>query len=214
MLRISEKENKHMKKKGLLLTAMLTAAIFILSALSACSGGDAPEIEVVRNGYLGEYTDLTVEEILNGHYTTLGYDEAAWSSGTTNSGKTIVEARFSDDVAIQFTMLNETCFCVSAYVDPMETTTKATDLLAVLNYLYLEQYLYKNADSVGDAVSEEKLIARLDSISGSAVQYGAANHYVGDRGNICRLDNESPLTVSVAWLLDNYGYIDMGNYWN
>jgi len=197
-----------MKKKGILIVILIIGSILLAAAFT----GGSPEIDTVRNGYLGTYTDFTVEELLNGHYTALGYGDAEWTSGETNSGKTIVEARFSDDIAIQFTMLNDSCFRVSAYVDPMETTTKPTDLLAVLNYLYLEQYLLNNESSIGNSSFETQLISRLDKISGSAVQYGAAAEYTGSRADLCRLSSESPLEVSVVWLLDNYGYIDMSYY--
>lgn len=59
---------------------------------------------------------------------------------------------------------------------------------------------------------EYSFIQHLDQVSGSAVQYGAAANYRGDRGRLCELDNREPLQVSVAMLIDYYGLMDMSYY--
>ncbi|MEE0276415.1 MAG: YARHG domain-containing protein, partial [Agathobaculum butyriciproducens] len=49
-------------------------------------------------------------------------------------------------------------------------------------------------------------------ISGSAVLYGAAANYTGDRAQLCTLFGEDALETSVPWVLDAYGYLDMNDY--
>ena len=174
---------------------------------------------VVQNGYLGEYTDITVKEILDNYYGML-YENEEWDGGTTDSGTVIVQARYYDEgmeedaTTIQFTMLNEECFKITAFVDPLNPVEKATDLLAAMNYNYLLAYMGENRAVAGDSVAEKAFIARLDQISGSAVQYGAAADYTGNRATICEIDGQTPLDVSVAMLLDNYGLLDMSYYWD
>lgn len=209
----------------------LVAAILMFLLIAGCSsdfynktltrsGDTATEdyVKVVQNGYLGEYTDITVQDLLGGHYSLL-YDQETWDGGTTDSGKEIVEVKYQDsngdwdDVTIQFTMLDEQRFEVSAFVDPLEPLEKNTDILAALNYIYFEQYAIQNEAQVGNLEFELALIERLDQISSSAVLYGASSEYSGDRSQLCALAGDSPVDVSVPWLLDNYGLLDMSFYY-
>lgn len=175
-------------------------------------------IVTVQGGYLGEYTDLTVREILDSNYGML-YENSLWDGGTTNSGTVIVQARYYDEgmednaTTIQFTMLNEECFKITAFVDPLNPIEKATDLLAAMNYNYVLAYVAENRSVVGDPLAEKNFIARLEQISGSAVQYGASAEYGGNRASICEIEGKTPLGVNVAMLLDNYGLLDMSHYW-
>ena len=186
---------------------------------SSDPGTNTNEITIVQNGYLGEYTDITVKEILDSLYGML-YENEEWDGGITDSGSVIVQARYYDEgmeedaMTIQFTMLNEKCFKITAFVDPMNPVEKATDLLAAMNYNYLIAYMGENRAVSGDSVAEKEFIARLDQISGSAVQYGAAADYTGNRATVCEMDGQTPLDVSVAMLLDNYGLLDMSYYWD
>ena len=116
------------------LLVFLTALTLMVS-IAGCGGEDSPDnpgsdyVTVVQNGYLGEYTDITVKNLLSGHYSLL-YDKEAWDGGTTDSGKEIVEVKYQDsngdwgDVTIQFTMLDEQCFQVTAFVDPVNPIEK------------------------------------------------------------------------------------------
>ena len=85
-----------------------------------------------------------------------------------------------DATTIQFTMLNEDCFKITAFVDPLNPVEKATDLLAAMNYNYLLAYMGENRSVAGDTLAEKDFIARLGQISGSAVQYGASADYSGN----------------------------------
>ena len=102
-------------------------------------------METVQTGYLGEYTDITVQELFDGYYQTMLGCEAAWDGGETEEGKQIVQVTYSsadmDDTTIQFTMLDDQVFEVTAFVDPLITIEQATDLPAELNNIYLLLYL-------------------------------------------------------------------------
>lgn len=197
-----------------LLVIASVGAIIILPRLGNSS---ANAVETVQNGYLGEYTDITVKEILDSYYGML-YDHEQWDSGTTDSGTEIVQVRYfyegmeEDAVTIQFTMLNEECFKITALADPDKPIEQATDLLAAMNYNYLLAYMGANRSVAGDPAAEKVLIDRLNGISGSAVQYGSAADYRGDRAALCEADGQAPLNVSVAMLLDNYGLLDVSPY--
>ncbi len=204
--------------------SFLLTLIFLFS-LAGCGGTDSSSdstssyISIVQNGYLGEFDDITVKDLLSGHYSMF-YEEETWDGGTTDDGKEIVEVKFqgstfddgTEDATIQFTMLDEQCFKVNAFVDPMETIEQSSDLLAVLNNIYVEQYAVQNEQIVGDSAAELAFIQRLGEISGSAVLYGAASDYRGERGTICELENDSPLELSVPELLDSYGLLNLSYY--
>lgn len=206
-------------KKGLKIIGIILAAImmfFIALMLIPSSEDEDDYIQIVKNGYLGEYTDFTVQELLDGYYEdVMGY-EAKWDGGINKDGENIVEVKYTDssidDTIIQFTMLDEQVFRVTAYIDPMFEIEKPTDLYAELNYIYLMSYVVENESKVGDMNFEQSFIDRLDKIHGSAVVYGASAEYEGDRAKLYELFDDEPLEVTVPWLLDTYGYLDMSYY--
>lgn len=185
--------------------------------LTGCDGTQKTDnVDMVKQGYLGLYTDMTVQQLLHRHYGML-YQEETWNGGTTNKGEDLVEVRYTDpsgtfeDTRIQF-KTDGTCFWVSAFSDPMEPIEESTDLMATLNYLYLEAYLQENYEQSQDEAFLQELIQKLDQIPASAVLYGAAAGYTGDRAQICRVFGEEPIDISAAWLLDSQGLLDMGAY--
>lgn len=178
--------------------------------------GTAGNVETVQTGYLGEYTDITVQELFDGYYQTMLGCESAWDGGETEEGKQIVQVTYSsenmDSTTIQFTMLDDQVFKITALVDPLFAIDQASDLSAALNNIYLMLYMSQHESEAGDANFEQALVDRLDQVSGSAVLYGASADYAGDRSELCTLFGDSPLEVSVPWMLDAYGYFDMTNY--
>lgn len=185
--------------------------------LTGCDGTQKTDnVDMVKQGYLGLYTDMTVQQLLHRHYGML-YQEETWNGGTTNKGEDLVEVRYTDlsgtfeDTRIQF-KTDGTCFWVSAFSDPMEPIEESTDLMATLNYLYLEAYLQENYEQSQDEAFLQELIQKLDQIPASAVLYGAAAGYTGDRAQICRVFGEEPIDLSAAWLLDSQGLLDLGAY--
>lgn len=177
----------------------------------------AEDIAVVQNGYLGEYTDLTVKEILDSSYGLM-YESSLWDGGTTDSGDTIVQVKYFNEendiepTIIRFSMMNRECFKISTFIDPSNPIEKSDDLLAAMNYNYMLAHFGHNRATVENKEDEYDFIQRLNQIPGSAVAYGAAASYNGDRSNLCKLDNETPSGLSAAMLLDKYGLLDMSYY--
>lgn len=212
---------KKKSKNALIIGIALAAVVLLLVALSSLQSGtvgaDVP-IRLVQNGHLGEYTDMTVKELLDYSYDFL-YANSKWDGGETDSGKMIVEVRYYDEqvddgVVIQFEMLDDECFKIAAFVDPMMTIEQSTDLLAGLNYKYMVAYIVENPDQVGEFYQELAFIEKLNMISGSAVLYGAGPDYSGDRARICYLDHETPLNMGVSDLLAYYGYLDLSYFYD
>ena len=73
-------------------------------------------------------------------------------------------------------------------------------------------YTTKHETELDSAEKMKAFINELDQISGSAVLYGAAANYTGDRAQLCTLFGEDALETSVPWVLDAYGYLDMNDY--
>lgn len=159
-----------------------------------------------------------MQELFDGYYQTMLGCESAWDGGETEEEKQIVQVTYSsenmDSTTIQFTMLDDQVFEITAFVDPIFTIDQASDLPAALNNIYLMLYMSQHESNVGDASFEQDFVDRLDQISGSAVLYGASADYTGDRSELCTLFGDSPLEVSVPWMLDAYGYLDMSSYMN
>lgn len=191
----------------------VAAVIVVVFALLAIFGSSEPAVvSVVRNGYLGEYTDMTVEEILNKYYGSFytGID-AVWDSGITDDGTTIVQVEYCDEAlgttTIQFSMLDEEYFKVTAFVSPFSIAETATDLLAELNQIYIVAYESQYMQSeMGDV--ETLLLEHLSSINATSVRYGASKDYTGDRAQLYQLFNDITLDMSVVELLATYGVID------
>lgn len=180
--------------------------------------GTEKNIATVQNGYLGEYTDLTVKEILDSNYGVM-YEASLWDGGTTDSGETIVQVKYFyegngiEPAIIRFSMMNQECFKITTFIDPSNPIEKDSDLFAAMNYNYMLAHIGHNPAMTEDKADEYEFVQRLNQISGSAVKYGAAASYNGDRSRLCELDNERPLEASAAMLLDNYGLFDMAYYW-
>ena len=189
--------------------------VFVLIVVLFSSGDATSEISTVRNGFLGEFTDMTADEVLDRYYSDLlGYEEGIWDSGITDDGTTIVQVDFVDemlgDVAIQFSMLDEDCFKVTAFVDPLEDIEETTDLLAALNKIYIAscESQYPQAEM---GAAETEILERLASVNATSVLYGAANDYEGDRSQLYRLFGDPQLEMSATDLLNVYGIIDGSN---
>lgn len=147
-------------KKNINGISILIFAVLMLTCITSCSDDSADKaIETVKTGYLSEYTDMTVSEFLEGYYGLM-YDEIEWDGGTTDSDKLLVQVKFSDTneifdpTTIQFTMLDEECFEVTAMVDPSMSTKKPTDVAALLNNAYYMQYVLQHEQMVGNFDAE------------------------------------------------------------
>ena len=212
---------KKSKKKwfvigGIVVVLILIAVIIGATGGNASSASTDTYIETVQNGYLGEFTDITVQELLGSYYEDLLGCTTEWDGGENDDGQQIVQVTYTDetvgDTMIQFKMLDEQVFKVSKFSDPNITIEKASDLPAELNDLYFTAYITKHEKELDSVEKMKALIDQLDQISGSAVLYGAAANYTGDRAQLCTLFGEDALETSVPWMLDAYGYLDMGDY--
>ena len=208
-----EKARPSSLKKIAVIGGGVTAAIIMIFVLLAIlgNGGDSPII-TVQNGYLGEYTDMTVREMLDGYYS-LYEGESRWISGESEDqeGLLIVQAQYTSDLlgtaTIQFSMLDKQCFKVSAIEDPTETIEEASDTLALLNKIYITSYETQfEAEEMGAA--ETDLLERLKAVNATSVLYGASADYTGDRSQLYRLFGETQLDMNVTELLASYGVID------
>lgn len=209
-------------KKKFIIGGIVAVVLILIAVMIGTSGGNTGTtstdtyIETVQNGYLGEFTDMTVQELLSSYYEDLLGCTAEWDGGENDDGQQIVEVKYTDetvgDTTIQFKMLDEQVFKISAFVDPNVTIEKASDLPAELNSLYFMAYTTKHETELDSAEKMKTFIDELDQISGSAVLYGAAANYTGDRAQLCTLFGEDALETSVPWVLDAYGYLDMNDY--
>lgn len=209
-------------KKRFIIGGIVAVVLILIAVMIGTSGGNTGStstdtyIETVQNGYLGEFTDMTVQELLGSYYEDLLDCTAEWDGGENDDGQQIVEVKYTDetvgDTTIQFKMLDEQVFKISAFVDPNVTIEKASDLPAELNSLYFMAYTTKHETELDSAEKMKAFIDELDQISGSAVLYGAAANYTGDRAQLCTLFGEDALETSVPWVLDAYGYLDMNDY--
>lgn len=211
---LSQKKSTHPKKWiGLCVLGMLSAgAVFTAFNLPLAKNlfgslfQDTPEwVVTVQNGYLGEFTDLTVYELLDNYRSS--YENEVWDGGTTDQGNRITEVRFtspntSDSATIQFKMLNDEVFKVSAFMDTTLPNMENSDVIYVLTLSYYSGAVFKYMD---DDAQTARLHGVLRGADAGEIIYGAAAGYTGDRTALYLLENGSPMGLSAAELLEYYG---------
>lgn len=172
-------------------------------------------IATVQNGYLGEYTDITVKEILD---LTILHSQQEWKSERVSSDVSIVRAKYYEEgydelsTTIEFMVLKGECFKITNYSENMSDSANNYDLLLAMNTNYLMTYVSQNRDVIGDYQAEKALVAKFNDISASSVQYGAPANYNGDRARICELFGEKTLDITVTELLSESGECDLTYY--
>jgi len=188
--------------------------LFVLLGTTGCTNSADQAIETVRTGYLGEYIDVTVEELLDSYY--LLYDNSEWNGGETDDGRIIVEVTYTGEylepVKIQFTMKDDHCFKVTALSDPSLEKPKPTDVAGLLNDAYFQYFCINHEEIIGNFIAEWAFIETLSNISGSSVLYGASQEYSGDRSQLYQVFGDKPLNVNVPLLLDACGLLDLSYY--
>lgn len=197
---------------GSLGIAVAAAVLMVALKLPSIGGwldglfSDTPEwVSTVQNGYLGEYTDITVYELLSTYRSF--YENEVWDGGTTDAGTKIAEVRFTspqseDSTTIQFQMLNEEVFKVSAFVDTTQPNTQNSDILYMLNLMY---YSEASMRYLLEEVKTEQLWALMRTVDANEVTYGAATDYIGDRSALYKLDGGSLMGLTAAGLMEHYG---------
>lgn len=189
------------------------AAIIVVTLVIIFGSGTASEISTVQNGYLGEYTDMTVKEVLDSYYGLLYQAEGEWISGENADaeGVIMVQVEYSSELlgtaTLQFTLLDEQRFEITYIDDPMETIEEASDVLAVLNKVYVAAYesQYEQAEL---AEIETQLLERMTEVNATSVRYGASADYDGDRSQLYQLFGDTQLDMSATELLELYGIVD------
>ena len=162
-------------------------AIIVVLAISGALllGGESDRdkaIKTVRAGYLGTFTDVTVEEIVN--YTFAGDKSGqgvVWDGGTTDDGVMIVEARYTDpdgqEIQLQFRMMDDKTFRYGGMTDVADLN----EAVKYLNMMYYNYYVFENP---GDLEAAKSVVNRLDQVSCGAILCGASADYEGDRENL------------------------------
>ncbi|MBQ7148984.1 MAG: hypothetical protein IJR96_09565 [Pseudobutyrivibrio sp.] len=187
-----------------------TVLVFIGGCGSDSSSSNNRYVETVQNGYLGEFTDVTVKDVLT-KYLSPFYENIEWEVGTSNDNEVMVQLTASgsdkdlgfDDTIIQFTFLNEDVFKISGLQDGVGTieSNKASDVPYYLDVAYM--YYYRD-----DFTTDEDFInGKFKDINATSVLYGASSTYDGDRKELCKLFNDTLMDMTAVELIYHYlGY--------
>ena len=194
---------------------ILAASCIVVVALAGflLFGGEEDYISLVQNGYLGEYTDATVQEILETYFKTDGMT-VEWT-GTELDGDPCVGfhaypegENLNDGTTILFRICGRKVFQVADMGGNGYDDLEATDIAYWLNFYYMNWYVISQAgvDSTGEArlpVLQELVQNKLDKVSGTAVLYGASADYSGNRSELYKVAGDSALIdLSAAELID------------
>lgn len=230
-----EEKVQKKKKGGRLKYVLIAAGVFLAACigLSMCGTGDTenststkeetqgdPEIEtdyitMVQSGYLGEFTDATVKEVLDMNFDLSGFT-LDWVSSDMDGKQYIAFYSYASDqtpddgTTILFQICSDETFKVSGYAQNGKEDFESTEIADFLNNWYMNWYV-KN--KIGEDASENETMEKMqelihnlfDSISGTASLYGASKNYSGDRGNLCKeIDSIEPMDLSVTELINLY----------
>ncbi|HJD31254.1 MAG TPA: zinc-ribbon domain-containing protein [Candidatus Eisenbergiella stercorigallinarum] len=210
------KQATRRKKVGIwkwILLAAAAAAVVLAGFLLL--GREKDYISMVQIGYLGEYTDATVQEILE---TYFGSDDMAleWT-GTEMDGVPCVGfhaypegGTLNDGTTVLFQICKRKVFKVADMGGKDLEDMEPTEIAYWLNFYYMNWYVTEQAgaDSTGEEripVLQELVQNRLDQVSGTAVLYGASADYKGDRSGLYEAAGDPELIdLSAAELIDSY----------
>ena len=211
-------ETQHVKrKKAGVWKWILAAAGIVVVALAGflLFAGEKDYISLVQSGYLGEYTDATVQEILETYFKTDGMT-VEWT-GTELDGVPCVGFHaypegetLNDGTTILFRICGRKVFQAADMGGNGYDDLKATDIAYWLNFYYMNWYVISQAgaDSTGEArlpVLQELVQNKLDKVSGTAVLYGASADYSGDRSELYKVAGDSALIdLSATELIDSH----------
>ena len=211
-------ETQHVKrKKAGVWKWILAAAGIVVVALAGflLFAGEKDYISLVQSGYLGEYTDATVQEILETYFKTDGMT-VEWT-GTELDGVPCVGFHaypegetLNDGTTILFRICGRKVFQATNMGGNGYDDLKATDIAYWLNFYYMNWYVISQAgaDSTGETrlpVLQELVQNKLDKVSGTAVLYGASADYSGDRSELYKVAGDSALIdLSAAELIDSH----------
>ncbi len=202
------------KKTGVWKWILAVAGIVVVALADfLLLGGEEDYISLVQNGYMGEYPDATVQEILETYFKTDGMT-VEWT-GTELDGDPCVGfhaypegENLNDGTTILFRICGRKVFQVADMGGNGYDDLEATDIAYWLNFYYMNWYVISQAgaDSTGEArlpVLQELVQNKLDKVSGTAVLYGASADYSGDRSELYKVAGDSALIdLSAAELIN------------
>lgn len=90
-------------KKKFIIGGIVAVVLILIAVMIGTSGGNTGStstdtyIETVQNGYLGEFTDMTVQELLSSCYEDQLGCTAEWDGGENDDGQQIVEVKYTDE---------------------------------------------------------------------------------------------------------------------
>ena len=180
-------ENRRARRAVQMLSVLLVAACVLVWAVRTFGGDNAVVnrgIKTVKNGYLGGYTDVTVETVMTDFFLTneeVAPGDIDWSGGRNSRGETVVEIRYFVGGVfnrVRFILLSEDTFAFVWMEDPAVgiETTPVEDCMDVLNGIYLSYY----TEMYGGAEAAE----RLEQVPRGAVLCGAGAGYTGERESL------------------------------
>lgn len=180
------------------------------------TGGETDYAAMVQTGYLGEFTDASVKDILDMNFGVDGF-KLDWICSDMD-GKDFVafyayrsDETLKDGTTVLFQICSDKTFKVSGYAESGNEDFESAEIAGFLNNWYMNWYVKNKigADAAEDEVMEkmqELIHDRFDKTAGSAALYGASKDYSGDRGNLCReIDNSEPMDMTVTELINYYG---------
>lgn len=178
-------------------------------------GEETDYVTMVQTGYLGEFTDASVKDILDMNFGVDGF-KLDWVCSDMD-GKDFVafyaypsDETLEDGTTVLFQICSDKTFKVSGYAEGGNEDFESAEIADFLNNWYMNWYV-KNKIGAGAAEGEvmekmqELIRGRFDKTAGSAALYGASKDYSGDRGNLCReIDNSEPMDMTVTELINYY----------
>lgn len=195
---------KPKKKRRLIWVLGIVVGIIIVAAVGSGSGGTGTQknIDLVKNGYLGDYTAVTVGEVLS----VLTQGEGKWVEGTAEDGTKVVEHQLLIDreeagdffteeelseaeIRIQFEVQKDGSFSVGGVQVPGIDTTYQSEVAKLFNQIYYGYYIEKKAEDY--QMLDENLDLNQKAVDAfftlfpdtpaDRVLYGAGSEYTGDR---------------------------------
>ena len=194
-------QNRGRTRVALTVSILIAAAAVVAIVLFLFGKGTQTEkiIRIVRDGYLGAYTDVTIERLLETTFhTEEGNSKINWSCSQNGDKSWRVEANCSynmDNVAVFcFQLLDEKSFKVSDIKCPgLDISTSEKQVLE-LNRMYFTYYLEKE--------DLDSLVERLSKINFGTVLYGSAAEFSHSTEEIYKQYYPYTEDISVAQALE------------
>lgn len=177
--RVNDGEKTHIKRSiGVIAVCVLIILIISTSAVGAyylwyIPSTDKANFELIKNGFLGEYKNITVSDAFYNFYAEKGYNLAIWSGQSDGviSRTAILEFAKNEEenapIKIVFVVRDAQHFTVESITDPEYKLSKQTDLTSYLNHIF-----YFESKYIISRDQELALLEILGTTPTNAVLYG------------------------------------------